>query len=287
MEESEVKRRLRLRDQPITYFGESTEERLERLKFLEEKQPINYEEKQKSREALIEEKSKNIEEDISDKAEIEQKKSEMSPNQQRLFDLKMKLNACRKENLDEMVRERKREQNNGKSQYIRGKKRKAKDIESGDNKDQDGYVLTAAQAEEMEQAKKRKKDRAAPHGWEVFNDDAIFKAYGKRVDRVPITKKEYEQQKEKLGDEFYPTVDSLNFGSSAYSVPHKNVNRMVNELKETEERRSKFSRRRPYNDDEYVDYINDRNKVFNKKISRAFDDYTTEIKENLERGTAL
>lgn len=36
-----------------------------------------------------------------------------------------------------------------------------------------------------------------------------------------------------------------------------------------------------------VTYINKRNKVFNKKVARYFDKYTKEIKDNLERGTAL
>ena len=36
-----------------------------------------------------------------------------------------------------------------------------------------------------------------------------------------------------------------------------------------------------------VDYINDRNKHFNKKIDRAFGEYTKVIRENLERGTAI
>lgn len=36
-----------------------------------------------------------------------------------------------------------------------------------------------------------------------------------------------------------------------------------------------------------VTYINKRNKVFNKKVARYFDKYTSEIRENLERGTAL
>jgi len=36
-----------------------------------------------------------------------------------------------------------------------------------------------------------------------------------------------------------------------------------------------------------IDYINDRNKHFNKKIKRAYDKYTVEIRQNLERGTAL
>ena len=47
------------------------------------------------------------------------------------------------------------------------------------------------------------------------------------------------------------------------------------------------SRRRAFNEDEESYSINDRNRVFNKKISRAFDKYTMEIKQNIERGTAL
>lgn len=36
-----------------------------------------------------------------------------------------------------------------------------------------------------------------------------------------------------------------------------------------------------------VSYINQRNKRFNEKISRNFDKHTAEIRQNLERGTAL
>ena len=36
-----------------------------------------------------------------------------------------------------------------------------------------------------------------------------------------------------------------------------------------------------------VSYVNQRNKRFNEKIGRNYDKYTNEIKQNLERGTAL
>jgi hypothetical protein len=52
-------------------------------------------------------------------------------------------------------------------------------------------------------------------------------------------------------------------------------------------KRAKFSRRRPFDSEGDVDYINERNKKFNKKASRFYDQYTTEIKQNLERGTAV
>lgn len=55
-------------------------------------------------------------------------------------------------------------------------------------------------------------------------------------------------------------------------------------------RRSKnreFSRKRNAPEGAYVNYINDRNKEFNRQISRAYDKYTVEIRQNLERGTAI
>ena len=53
------------------------------------------------------------------------------------------------------------------------------------------------------------------------------------------------------------------------------------------DKRSNYSRRRKYHADKDVDFINDRNAHFNKKIERAFGQYTQETKANLERGTAL
>ena len=53
------------------------------------------------------------------------------------------------------------------------------------------------------------------------------------------------------------------------------------------EKRSKYSRRRPVNHEGDVDYINERNMRFNKKAARYYDKYTAEIKQNLERGTAV
>ncbi|XP_036034395.1 pre-mRNA-splicing factor SYF2 isoform X2 [Onychomys torridus] len=53
------------------------------------------------------------------------------------------------------------------------------------------------------------------------------------------------------------------------------------------EKRDKYSRRRPYNDDADIDYINERNAKFNKKAERFYGKYTAETKQNLERGTAV
>ena len=62
---------------------------------------------------------------------------------------------------------------------------------------------------------------------------------------------------------------------------------MVSELEGRADQQRKFSHPRTEVPGADVDFINDRNKHFNKKIKRAFDKYTVEIRQNLERGTAL
>lgn len=62
---------------------------------------------------------------------------------------------------------------------------------------------------------------------------------------------------------------------------------MVAELTERERLRAAYSRRRANQGGKDVDFINERNAHYNKKIDRAFGKFTAEIKANLERGTAL
>ena len=70
-------------------------------------------------------------------------------------------------------------------------------------------------------------------------------------------------------------------------VSEKRINAMVAELDARKTSRSTYSRRRTFHAEKDVDWINDRNAHFNKKIERAFAAHTQEIKANLERGTAL
>ena len=61
----------------------------------------------------------------------------------------------------------------------------------------------------------------------------------------------------------------------------------LDENQDGEVDRAEWSRRRTFYEEKDVTYINKRNEVYNKKIERAFDPYTAEIRANLERGTAL
>lgn len=54
-----------------------------------------------------------------------------------------------------------------------------------------------------------------------------------------------------------------------------------------DEKRKLYSRRRPVHAEADIDYINDANMKFNRKIERFYGEATSEIKQSLERGTAL
>ena len=63
------------------------------------------------------------------------------------------------------------------------------------------------------------------------------------------------------------------------------VDKMVNDLDKQVDKRRGYSRRRAEKAGSDVDFINERNMRFNRKIDRFYGRYTTEIKQNLERNT--
>lgn len=87
---------------------------------------------------------------------------------------------------------------------------------------------------------------------------------------------------------YYSTSDSLN--STVNKNPDKAaVDRLVADIKKAEEVRLKKRRERGIKEpgEEDVTYINEKNKQFNLKLARFYDKYTSEIRENFERGTAI
>jgi len=62
---------------------------------------------------------------------------------------------------------------------------------------------------------------------------------------------------------------------------------MAKEIEERIEKRNKFSRQRLPDESQNVTSINDRNRMFNKKLERNYSKFSNEIRGNLERGTAM
>ncbi|XP_033877751.2 pre-mRNA-splicing factor syf2-like [Acipenser ruthenus] len=139
-------------------------------------------------------------------------------------------------------------------------------------------------AEDAERWERKKKKRNPDPG---FSDYAAaqLRQYQRLTKQIKPDMENYEKQREECGEEFYPTSNSLLHGTH---VPSKEgVDRMVEDVEKQIEKRAKYSRRRAYNDDADIDYINERNAKFNKKAERFYGKYTAEIKQNLERGTAV
>ncbi|KAL3671525.1 hypothetical protein V7S43_003445 [Phytophthora oleae] len=207
----------------------------------------------------------------------------MTPAQKKLFELRMKMNAGRKANKQEVAAEHDRIKNSDKKakkeeQY---KKREEKKLVVASGK---AHLNETAEVAEIKTKKAGKKEkRKAAFGWDVFNQDSLYKGYKKRLVSLPTAGKTstavVAASDDALGDE-------LAYGKDD-KVEEANVERMAQELEDRIKARKKFSRRRQHYEGEDVDYINGQNRIFNRKASQAFDKYTVEIRQNLERGTAL
>ncbi|KAL8430840.1 hypothetical protein Efla_002948 [Eimeria flavescens] len=134
-----------------------------------------------------------------------------------------------------------------------------------------------------EQRRLNKKKSKRTFGWNVFNEDALYKAHKKRLREVPLRPEEYERQKAALGEAFFDPVAALTHPDHKPSLVA--LNRLEQSVLDTQKRRALFSRRSTFDEDADVSYINERNRIYNKKLERSFN--TKEIKQNLERGTAL
>ncbi|KAG1714293.1 Pre-mRNA-splicing factor syf2 [Nymphon striatum] len=209
----------------------------------------------------------------------------------KLKDLHLRRNEAKNLNHKEVVEEDKRQKlpSNHEARKRRAEwevqdneKRKAAE-ESG--KDYDRMKMLEISAEEAEKIDRMKSKKKNPDPG--FSDyDASSQRQHERLTRqMKPNMEQYNEAKEKLGDAFYPTKDTLIHG--IHKDNKESVDRMVGDLDRQLEKKAKFSRRRMHNDDEDIDYINERNMKFNKKLERFYSQYTKEIKQNLERGTAV
>lgn len=145
--------------------------------------------------------------------------------------------------------------------------------------------VTAVEAANIDK-KKRKKN---PDDGDSFMDfeSQTARQYNRLVKQFSAPDMDrYQKTRNDIGDDiFYGTAHSISQGS--YKDRPKAIDNMVNDLEQQIMKRKSFSRRRTHNDDADIDYINEKNARFNKKLERFYGEYTAEIKQNLERGTAI
>ena len=212
-----------------------------------------------------------------------------SAAQQRLAALKAKLHDARKANHKAVVAEDRREKlgeaglKAERSQKAYEKKQEEEAAAGGPKTEAEKLLETTAMEAEAKHHKEEKKGkRRAEHGWDVYNNEAQYRHYKKQTRRAD------DAGRAPTGDDVVDEgdPDPLAYGQAA-PVPKERVQALVEDMHDAALRRASWSRRRTFHEDKDVTYINRRNEVYNKKIERAFDPYTAEIKANLERGTAL
>lgn len=235
----------------------------------------------------------------------------MSGLQDRLFNIRMKMNQGRKANKAEVEDEYKRladPKYEARQRYLakrnEGMAAAAAAVVAGEAATVvDGAAAvgsTAAEdwvmqqtAAEAERAKERAEEKArnmATFGWQALTTDASHRAYEKHLKKLPTRS---GGSGGSSGSSSNPGAviaapDAFDYGrADTARVSAAALDRLSKDVSEREEARAKYSKRRMQTDAADVDYINDKNAAYNKKLKRAFDKYTVEIRQNLERGTAV
>jgi pre-mRNA-splicing factor SYF2 len=140
---------------------------------------------------------------------------------------------------------------------------------------------------ETERSKKAKTEKKTNYSWDMYNEDSKYKSYKKRVNALEKygDNNDYKRAKEANGEDMVRQVDDLTYGE-APEITTERMQLLMGDLKARKDAKKKFQRRRAEYEDEDVNYINNDNKQFIKKIDRAFGKYTTGIQDALEKGTS-
>jgi pre-mRNA-splicing factor SYF2 len=155
-----------------------------------------------------------------------------------------------------------------------------------EGEDFDRIKLLDVQADELEKLQRLRSRKKNPDQGFSNYEDATIRQHKRLVGNMKIDLEGYQQEKEDIGEEaFYAGKDTLVHG--LHKDKPENIDKMVQDLNKQIEKREKYSRRRVHNDEADIDYINERNMKFNKKLERFYGQYTSDIKQNLERGTAI
>jgi pre-mRNA-splicing factor SYF2 len=174
-------------------------------------------------------------------------------------------------------------------------------------------------AEESEKWDKRVRKKERNREGVLFSsyDDQAGKVYKKQVKDMKVDIEEYKRQKmsrieraaaegrleivelesgemvavDREGGFMAGTGNATDLWDKERKPSKEAIEKLVNGLKMADrkrnEARSKRLREQQHDGGEDVTYINQKNKLFNEKLKRFYDKYTTDIRESFERGTAI
>lgn len=174
-------------------------------------------------------------------------------------------------------------------------------------------------AEESEKWDRRMRKKERNREGVLFSsyDDQAGKVYKKQVKDIKVDIEEYKRQKmsrieraaaegrleivelesgemvavDREGGFMAGTGNATDLWDKERKPSKEAIEKLVSGLKMADrkrnEARSKRLREQQQDGGEDVTYINQKNKLFNEKLKRFYDKYTTDIRESFERGTAI
>ncbi len=139
-----------------------------------------------------------------------------------------------------------------------------------------------------EMNKRADKQERSKHGPnDYYNPEGQYANYERNLKSVRKSRK----GESSTLDSYDPTLHNHSIGNihsnkQSATSERQGAKRLANEMKRRAENKANQKRKLEF-DAVDVTSINERNKKFNQKIGRNFDKHTAEIRQNLERGTAL
>ncbi|KAK9767524.1 Pre-mRNA-splicing factor SYF2 [Basidiobolus ranarum] len=258
----------------------------------EQVEPITKEEKKKIIEGVAHESSSEDEE-----LNLENAPENLRAKYEKLKTLRQRLSDSTKANRQDLYAEHQRNKINPKEEARNERKKteaerllaRKEATDNGEDYERTRFWEYSAERVEKWEKKQEKKAKRADTAFTDYNQVA-HKKYKKLINELKPNLAAYNEQKAMAStsgdmEEFYQDANSLSFIEN--KPDRESVDRLVTDVQKQIDKRAKVSRRRAFNEEDDVTYINERNMHFNRKISRAYDKYTKEIRDNFERGTAL
>ncbi|KAK5581046.1 hypothetical protein RB653_001074 [Dictyostelium firmibasis] len=221
----------------------------------------------------------------------------LTPAQRKVYELRKKLETTKGVIYKSVVDEHKRihqgaqDEIEEKRRLYKEKVKQEEDEMKKQGLDPEKERLKNQIADEIKANKKdKKKDGPTKDRSNTYSDEHIYNSYKKRVKEMEKFHNSEHFKNVVSTKDASESGDSINNNRYEYGksieIPRENINAMKQELLKNQELRRNF-KRKAFKEEEDINYINEENRIFNQKTSRAYDKYTVETRQNLERGTAL
>ncbi|WVW82036.1 hypothetical protein I302_104041 [Kwoniella bestiolae CBS 10118] len=255
-----------------------------------------------------------------DGGEVESKKQTMEERMAKMKELRMRMNQSTQQNRKDLIADHQKSKVTAKElARLEKQKKLAQTLRLKAEAEETGEDLERKKnweysIEDNERWEKKLEEQKVKQDTHFHNaEDDAHKRYNRNIRSTKADLAAYERQKEAaLGlapgtlvsaggssnavagssrsgaltaaEDLYRGSDTLAYGD--HKPSEDALDRVAEKINKDI---GKYGRRKnkKEDDDDEVTYINERNKVFNKKVARYFDKYTKEIRANFERGTAL